>query len=197
MTKQKVTGIILAGGKSSRLGEEKGLAHFHKKPLVSYAIETLKPICSEIIISANIHLNEYSAFGFPVVQDEFKNVGPIGGLSACLKQSTSQYNFVLSCDTPFVDPHLYTYLIKNIENFQAAVPLHHNNLIEPLCACYASNVIWDMERNIEKGNYKMHDFLDRINCKIIEITDRLSFYSDELFVNINTQKDLAGGRKRN
>ena len=63
MAKQEVTGIILSGGKSSRLGEEKGLALFQNKPLITYAIDILTPVCDDIVISANNQLDDYAKFG--------------------------------------------------------------------------------------------------------------------------------------
>ncbi len=102
MVKEEVTGIILSGGKSSRLGEEKGLALFNGKPLIQYAIDILKPVCDKIIISANNQLDEYAKFGFEIVEDQVKGIGPMAGLIAGLNKSVTRYNFVLSCDTPFV-----------------------------------------------------------------------------------------------
>ncbi|NOX84892.1 MAG: molybdenum cofactor guanylyltransferase [Chlorobi bacterium] len=185
-----VTGIILAGGKSSRLGEEKGLALFNGRPLVSYAIDILKPICSKLLVSANNYRKEYSKYGFEVVEDQIKDIGPMGGLYACIKRSTTRYNLVLSCDTPFVSSALFEYLLDYIENFQAAVPVHDNGMMEPLCAVYTTNAIWSLQLTIEKRNYKLMDFLKQISYKQIEIRNDLPFFSDDLFVNINTKKDL-------
>lgn len=101
-TKDEITGIILAGGKSSRMGKDKGLCDFKGKALVSYAIETLRPLCGNLMISANYFPEKYAEFDLPVIADEVKNIGPMGGILSCLKQSHTQHNLVLSCDTPFV-----------------------------------------------------------------------------------------------
>ncbi len=192
-----VTGIILAGGKSSRLGEEKGLALFNGRPLVEHAINIVKPLCGKLVISANDYQQEYAKYGFEVVEDQIKDIGPMGGLYTCLKQSKTRYNIVLSCDTPFVNAGLFEYLLDVIENFQAVIPVHDNGLIEPLCAVYATNTIWSLQLTIEKRNYKLMDFLNEINHKKVEMHNNLPFYSEELFVNINTKSDLkshsAGG----
>jgi molybdopterin-guanine dinucleotide biosynthesis protein A len=190
MIEQGVTGIILSGGKSSRLGEEKGLALFRGRPLIEYAIDILRPVCEQIIVSANNQLNRYAEYGYQVVVDEVKNAGPIGGLFTCLKMSSTQYNFVLSCDTPFVDSRLYPYLLEHIENFQIAAPLHKGNLIEPLVACYATNVLWDIQRSIENERYKLHDVFGEIRFKAVKIYQDLPFCSEELFWNINTKNDI-------
>jgi molybdenum cofactor guanylyltransferase len=191
MNKNDLTGIILSGGKSSRLGEEKGLAGFNGKPLVSYAIDVLKPLCGKLVISANNQLKEYAKFGYEIVQDEFKGIGPMGGILTCLKKSESRFNLILSCDTPFVSTALFDYLLKEAEHYQIVVP-SHDGFIEPLCAIYATNVLWELQHSVESGNFKMHDFFKKADLKAIDITPDLPFYSDDLFVNINTPKELKG-----
>jgi molybdopterin-guanine dinucleotide biosynthesis protein A len=196
MVKEQITGIILSGGKSSRLGEEKGLVELNGKPLINYSIEILKPVCDIIIISANNNLDDYKAFGYDVVEDEIKGIGPMGGLMACLKRSETRYNFVMSCDTPFIPSELFTFLLNSIENFQAAIPVHHANYFEPLSAVYATNIIWELQHCIENDTFKMIDFLEKVNAKKIFIDDHLPFYNDEMFVNMNTRKDIES-RSRN
>lgn len=190
MIKEEITGIILSGGKSSRMGLEKGLVLFNGKPLIQYSINIFKPICDKILISANNQLDDYATFGYEVVEDQVKGVGPMGGLITCLKKSTTRYNFVLSCDTPFIPSELFNYLLGSIENFQMAVPKHRDNFIEPLCSVYATNVIWHMQHAIENKNYKLFDFIEEANTKYVTIHDQLPFYLDEMFVNMNTQKDI-------
>ena len=191
MNKSDITGIILSGGKSSRLGEEKGLAAFNGKPLVSYAIEVLRPISGKLIISANNQIEEYEKYGYDVVQDEFSGVGPMGGILACLKKSESRFNLILSCDTPFISTALYEYLLKSAEYYQVVVP-KHDGFIEPLCSIFATNVLWELQNSMERGSYKMRDFFDKVNFKAIDISPELSFFNEDLFVNINTPKQLKG-----
>jgi molybdopterin-guanine dinucleotide biosynthesis protein A len=190
MLKEEITGIILSGGKSSRLGREKGLALLNGKPLIQYAIDILKPISDRLFISANNHLEEYASLGYEVVEDEQKGIGPMGGLTTCLKKSNTRYNFILSCDTPFVPAEMFAYLLDSIENFQLAIPRHEDQFIEPLCAVYATNVIWQMEKSIENRNYKLYDFIKNTNTKFVDIQNHLPFYHEEMFVNMNTREDI-------
>ena len=190
MVKEEITGIILSGGKSSRLGVEKGLADFNGKPLIQYAIDTLQAVCDKIIISANNQLDDYTAFGYEVVEDQVKDIGPMGGLMACLERSDTRYNFVISCDTPFVPSDLFPFLLESIENFQVAAPVHHDNYVEPLCAVYATNVIWQLQHCIKNRNYKLTDFIAEVKAKKLTINDQLPFYHEEMFVNMNTRKDI-------
>jgi len=191
MNKNDITGIILSGGKSSRLGEEKGLASFNGKPLISYAINVLQPICGKLIISANNQIEEYKKYGYDVVQDEVKGIGPMGGILTCLKKSESRFNLILSCDTPFMSSAVFEYLLDSADYYQIVVPMH-DGFIEPLCSIFATNVLWELQHSVESGNYKMHDFFKKTDFKAIDIIPELPFYSDDLFVNINTPKELKG-----
>ena len=83
--KKEITGIVLAGGKSSRMGQEKGLAEFDGKPMIAYALEALAPLCTEILISSNS--NAYNHLGYRVVPDIIANSGPMGGIYSCMLQS--------------------------------------------------------------------------------------------------------------
>ncbi|MEJ2595403.1 MAG: molybdenum cofactor guanylyltransferase [bacterium] len=124
--KTGITGIVLSGGKSSRMGEEKGLAVFNGRPLIKYAIEILENVCDEVLISANQ---------------------------------------------------------------QAAIPVYQG-YPEPLCGIYATNTLWYMNDLISKRQYKMMDLLDAIYCVKVEINHTLPFFMEDMFLNINTGKDL-------
>jgi molybdenum cofactor guanylyltransferase len=187
--KTGITGIVLSGGKSSRMGEEKGLAVFNGRPLIKYAIEILENVCDEVLISANNHQEEYAKFNCRVIADVHEGVGPMGGLSACLEQSASRLNAVLSCDTPFIPADLFTYLAVKLDNQQAAIPVYQG-YPEPLCGIYATNTLWYMNDLISKRQYKMMDLLDAIYCVKVEINHTLPFFTEDMFLNINTGKDL-------
>ena len=190
MHKEEITGIILAGGKSSRMGRDKGLCQFRGKALVAYAIETLQPLCERIFISANNDMEDYSAFGLEVFPDEVKGIGPMGGILTCLKQSTTQHNLVLSCDTPFVTASLFELLLNNIEKRQVVVPATQTFLLEPLAAYYATNVITELERFVSSGDYKMMNFFKKVNFGSLAVDELLPSFSEQLFHNLNTPEDL-------
>lgn len=190
LNKNEITGIVLSGGKSSRLGTEKGLALYGGKPLVSYSIEALRPLCGVILLSANSELDSYREYGLEIVQDKVTGIGPMGGLLACLKQSKTQHNLVLSCDIPFVETELLSYLLSQLENDQVVVPTHNEGKIEPLCGYYNTNAISKLEESVYSGNYKMIDFFKTIKLKTVLIERSLAFFNEQLFYNINTTKQI-------
>ena len=183
----KITGIILAGGKSSRMGKDKGYCTLNGKPMVLYAIDMLSQICDNIIISSNNP--EYTQFGFPVVEDEIKNIGPLGGIYSGLKQSKTQDNFFLSCDMPMVSLELLEYILSFKNDYEAVIPLW-NNFPEPMCAYYNVNVLSSLDSFIQKGQFKLQDVIKSFHHKMLEITPDLPFYSKELFTNVNSEVDL-------
>ncbi len=190
INKEEVTGIILAGGRSSRMGKDKGLCSFRDKPLVSYAVDTLKPLCGEMMISANHFPEKYAAFGLPVVPDEIQNIGPMGGLHACLKRSKTQHNLVISCDTPFVSTNVFRLLLQHVENYQVVCPSHDTFLIEPLSAYYNTNILGDLEKAIQHKEFKMMRFLKRIRFRTVPVEKGQLVFRETLFLNLNTPEDL-------
>ncbi len=190
ISKENITGIILAGGKSKRFGRDKALYEYNGKPLVRYSIDVLEPLCGKIFISANNRIDELESMGYEVVQDEIKDIGPLGGIVSCLKRSETRHNFILSCDMPFVTSNVFELLWDNVRNFQAVVPVHETFLAEPLCAYYNTNVIGELQKSIEKGDYKVMDFLKRVRLKTVLFDKKIPWYSDKIFGNINRLEDL-------
>lgn len=189
INKKKVSGIILSGGKSSRMGSEKGLKIFRGKPLVEYAIEALSPYCGNLILSTN-NPSYYKKYELIKIGDEIENIGPMGGIYSCLKKSSTNINIFLSCDMPFVDSNLIKYLMENIDvDIDALVPVHGGNKVEPLCAYYHSGLLSTLKSFVEIKNYKLMDFLDSINTKKLTMEDWRG-YNELYFSNFNTPEDI-------
>lgn len=184
-----VTGIILAGGKSSRMGTEKGLQELCGKPLISYAINSLSTLCDSIIISSSA--NEYQFLGYQLVADEFPGIGPMGGIYSALRKSPTSENLVLSCDLPFVSGDLLTYILNNSTGYQVAVPWQGSQHYEPLCGFYDKSILDSMSGFIERGNYKLPDLYEEVSINKLIISDKLNFYRSELFFNVNSKHDLS------
>lgn len=188
MNQSNITGIILAGGKSSRMGKDKGMIHLAGKPLISYSIDALKPFCDQILISSNSE--NYELFGYPVYKDIFPDSGPMGGIYSCLLQSSTSLNLVLSCDMPLVSQSLIKYILdKNDEN-SISVPIHGDNFIEPLCASYSTKTIPYFKKLIGQRNLKLIDLINMVPSRQIRLDSSLPFYKPDLFLNINHPDDL-------
>ncbi len=170
------------------MGAEKGLKLLCGKPMISYAIEALTGLCSQIIISSSS--NAYAGFGFNIVADEFPDIGPMGGIYSSLKQSTSTKNLILSCDLPLVTHQLMEYILQQGEKYEVAVPWEGGRHYEPLCGFYNRSVINKLKSFIEKGNYKLPDLFEEININQLIINEKSAVHQPNLFLNVNTSADL-------
>lgn len=188
----EITGIVICGGKSCRFGNDKGMCMLGNKPMIHYSIDSLKPVCSEIIISSNDP--KYNDLGYKTVVDTFEGIGPIGGIISALEISATEDNIIISCDMPFLNHELFKYIIDNKNNALAASPLF-NGFIEPLCSYFNKNSLIGIKQFISSDNYKMIDILESINYKKIIIDDSLPFYHADLFHNINTPEQYEKALK--
>ncbi|MCZ4695386.1 molybdenum cofactor guanylyltransferase [Ancylomarina euxinus] len=184
----KIVGIVLSGGKSSRMGQEKGLVKYQGKALIEYAIETLKPLCHEMVIStAN---DDYSYLGLPMIADEIPDCGPIGGISTCMKAIEADIYLVISCDVPHVPTQLFVDLLAEL-NGNAIIPIDETGRKQPLVACYASSASAYFHEALETGHLKMMSLLSKIHPLYIEPSIDLDYYKQNLFSNLNSMGDIS------
>ena len=181
-----INGYILAGGKSSRIGIEKGLIPLNGKAIIQYIIEQLKPLVNKlVIVSNNI---EYEKFGLKVIPDLIKDIGPAGGIYTALSHTDKNLNFIVSCDMPFIEKEYIEYIIKNSDNSQITLPKRKEK-IEPLFGVYSKDCLIRWAELIQEDIYKLQEIILQFKLKTINMEDHLSFH-DLLFMNINTKKDL-------
>ena len=188
MIENNVTGIILAGGESRRMGHDKGLCEFNGKTLVEYAITLVSEFTDKIIISSN-NIAEYQQFGYPVVADKYKNIGPIGGIYSAIQYSTTEKNIIVSCDSPFLDVKLFELLLSYSDKYQVVMPSHGNGLLEPLAAYYSQQILPKIEESIKENDYKLINIFNKVLYKIVNVEHK-DFFTKQLFSNFNTPDDL-------
>jgi molybdopterin-guanine dinucleotide biosynthesis protein A len=182
----QITGIILAGGKSTRMGTDKALIQIEGKTLIERIIEVCQPICSEILISSNNLEHEKS--GFQIITDEIQNCGPIGGIFSCLKKSVTNWNFIVSVDTPFVTNDFVQFLAGQTENCDVVVPVHSGEK-EPLIALYNRSCLREIQNQIEHREYKMHHLIAKLNTCYVDASEWIG-KTPLLFKNLNRPDDL-------
>jgi len=177
------TGILLAGGNSSRMETEKGLVLLNGKPLVEYALESLQSVFKRIIISANSAI--FDGYGWPVVKDQHEGCGPMAGISAGMKAMQTDFAFVLSYDMPFVSTGLIRAILNKRADFEAVLPFC-NNFPVPVCACYNRTILPQLENSILSQKLKVSQFVEGIRYHYL-IPDQSQ--SDQ-FYSVNTPSDL-------
>ncbi len=180
----KTTGIILAGGESSRMNFiDKGLLEISGKPCVLHVIEALKSSVDHVIIISNN--KEYERFGYDVYPDEYLKKGPMGGIFSGLKHSSTETNIFVACDMPKLIPEMFKELLSRSESADVVVPVV-NNRYQPLCAIYKKQIINQVERSIKENKLKLRFLIDETNSVLLQD----SFFNDDLFFNVNTPTEL-------
>ncbi|TVQ16034.1 MAG: molybdenum cofactor guanylyltransferase [Bacteroidetes bacterium] len=184
----RVTGIILAGGKSSRFGSNKALFEYQGKKLVEYSIEILHPLCGQLLLSTN--QPEIFAFtGLQTVSDVYPDCGPVGGIHACLQQSTTEHNLVTGCDLPWLDTRLFEYILGCSPSYQVVMPMH-KGFKETMASYYHQSCAETLEKALQEKHYKIFDAIAPLKTFYPEI-DEQDFYSEKLFANVNYREDIG------
>ncbi|HRY32379.1 MAG TPA: molybdenum cofactor guanylyltransferase [Bacteroidales bacterium] len=184
-----VTGIILSGGKSSRFRQDKGLFRLMGKSLAERAAETLRPLCSHILVSTGNPA--YQALGFQTVSDLVPACGPMMGIYSCLKQSHHMHHLVLSVDTPLVGTAFLAYLLSCSSDAQIVAAGFANEHYEPLIGYYHRDVIPAMEKQFSKGNYKLPDLFRHVAFREVRPGNEQFPFHPDMFRNINSEEDIA------
>jgi len=187
--KNKLSGIILTGGKSNRMGKDKAFIKYKNKRFIEVAIDLINPFCSEILISGST--DKYSDIGYKVVEDKYLDCGPVSGIYSCLTESANDYCLILPVDMPFISSELISHIIKNAHNSKISAVILPNGHIEPLCAIYPKSIASEIKIHIENGDFKLINILKNLSFKTILINESLDFYNKMLFANINTPADKA------
>ena len=177
------TGIILAGGKSSRMNQDKGLMLLDGKPMIQYVIDVLKSVVEEIIIISNNQ--EYEQFGYPVYFDLIKDKGPLAGIYTGLYYSQAETNIVLSCDVPYVNKELISFLLLEHQNHQITIPIKEERTHQ-LIGIFSKSCEVNLLQSLEKEELKLMDAFKNLNLNIVDA----NHFNTEFFRNLNTPNDL-------
>ncbi len=180
------TGIILAGGKSSRMGKDKGVLTVNGTMMVEHVIHSLNKNVSSIIIVANN--DNYNQFGFPVVKDVIHECGPMGGIYSGLLHSQTDLNIIVSCDIPFVSSELIEALSSAPDDCDIVVP-QLNGELEPLCARYRKGCALRMATYLDSGMLRLRSALQDFKLRILDPWSISGFDPNQL-ANINTPEEL-------
>lgn len=186
------TAIILAGGKSSRMCFDKQFIKIRDRYLIDIIIDNLNKCFEEIIVVSNLK-NIYSNRNVIVIEDEFKNLGPLGGLHAGLKNSSCVYSYVTACDMPYINIEYIEYMIKLLKDHSEvdALITQFGKWIEPFNCFYSKNIISYIEQHITAGERSIYSLAKKLNViYITEKTARCFSPEWEMFRNLNTKEDL-------
>lgn len=186
-SKNDVSGVVLAGGRSNRFGQDKCLYVHNGITLTERAVHALLPWCGEIMISTN-KPQEMAYLGLQTISDLHKDCGPLGGIHSGLQHSQGSVVVFTGCDMPYLDGRIIPFLINNLGDKQAVVPTH-GGFRETLCLVLRKDSLAQIESALLQKTFKLLDVLQSIDTVFAEVSHE-DFYTPGIFHNINTREDL-------
>ncbi len=207
--------IVLAGGKSSRMGRPKALLPFDGEPLIVHTVRKLEHLFSEIIVVAaageqfvelssllRSQPNEPNKLNKPdkprvtLVRDEVAYQGPVAGIYYGLREARGEIGFVTSCDVPFLNLRFISYLLSQISNYDVVVP-YWQERFQPLFAVYRRQVAPLLKDQLERGELRPISLYKKVRTREV-VPDEIRRFDPEglSFLNMNTPEDYQAALKR-
>jgi len=188
-----VSAFILAGGKSTRMGTDKAFVTLNGRTLLARLLEVVRSVTTDVRIVGDAA--KFAAFA-PVVEDVFPACGPLGGIHAALRASTSELNLILAVDVPFVSFALLQFLMAHARNSDASVTVPRiNQGWQPLCAVYRREFADAAETALRAGRYRIDALFDQVQVQVVaEEALEAAGFSSNIFRNLNTKEDLEAAR---
>ncbi len=183
----ELNGLILIGGKSSRMGEDKGKIVYHKIAQQYHIYHVLATLCHKVYFSCNKSQIVELDSNYNYIPDNYDNIGPLGGLLSAFEYDSTKAWLVLACDMPYVNKQHIQYLIGHRDTQKLATTYISNNRIEPLFTIWESQSYQYLKEALITENYSLRHILKKGDTALISIKDK------ESIINVNTpeEKDNA------
>lgn len=186
----KVTGILLAGGKSSRMGKDKALLKYGEDTFMSNSLKKLNILFDEVLVVAD-NIEKYNIEDVKIIRDIYPGMGPMGGIHAALKSANNDWIFVVPCDMPLWEPFLVEEILKHRLGYDIVVPLFNDHM-EPLFALYNKTCLPGIEECLSKNIIKVLELYPLVKTNYLnleKVYNEVDQYTKNFF-NINTPQDL-------
>lgn len=185
---ENVSGVILAGGRSSRMGSNKALLPYRGGRFIEVISRQLAELFREVIVVTN-HPDQYAFLPFRMVGDTFPGKGPLAGIHAGLAASSGEAAFVVACDMPYLNPLLIRRLVRSAGRWGVVIP-ESSHGPEPLHAVYGKECLHEIERSLMAGETRIRSFFDRSSVVTVPAAEVALFDPDfRSFCNINTPQE--------
>ena len=189
-----VTGVILAGGKSRRMGENKALMRLGDNSLIGHVIRCMHPITDELLLVTN-NPTEYAHLGVSMHGDILPGAGALGGIYTGLTRASHDAVFCVACDSPFLNSNLLAYLVSILGEYDAVMPYTDHNdaqtTLQTLCAAYSKRCLPIIESMLRDSELRVHALQERAHIKRVSPEVWQTFDSQGMsFFNINTPEDF-------
>lgn len=189
----EATGVILAGGKSRRMGSDKTFLEVGQAGMIQLVAAELQKVFNEILIAGGRE-ETGRRLGLKVIADLIPGGGPLSGIHAALKTSAHDKCLVVPCDMPFLKAELAAYMVSQAQGYEVAVPTD-GVYYQPLFAVYDKSCIQVIEQALQAGRYKVVDFYPQVRVNYVnETLLRKLADTERAFFNVNTPTELHQAR---
>lgn len=190
----QATGVILAGGKSVRMGTDKAFLKIGAQGMIEHIAGELTKVFQEVLISGGDPITG-RRLGLRVVADLVESNSPLSGIHAALHEALYDQCLVVACDMPFVSANMADFLIKRVEGYDVAVP-RHGEYLQPLFAAYCRSCLPAIEKYLSAGRRKTAGFYPLVRVNYVDMEEIYSNDAIEtIFFNVNTPVDLHRARE--
>lgn len=186
-------GFILAGGKSSRMGDDKAFLPWGNQTWLDRAREKVAAVCESVRV-----VGPREKFGAVAIEDIFANRGPLGGIHAALRSSSAELNLMLAVDLPLMEPAFLKYLLEQARGSSAMVTVPRiGGGWQPLCAVYRRSFAEVAEKALTAGKNKIDALFSAVPPRVVEEAEILNAgFGAEMFDNLNTPEEAQNAARK-
>jgi molybdopterin-guanine dinucleotide biosynthesis protein A len=195
-----VAAFVLAGGKSSRMGQDKALLEIAGQPLIERTVDFARAVAHPVRGVGGA--SRFASLNLDAVEDDFPGQGPLGGIATALRATNTEWNLILACDLPYLTREWLEYLTHRSQKSpaDAVVPSNLRQNYEPLCACYRKRCALEAANAVGAGHLKVQEFIAGLDTagrlESVEPAEWKRFDSTgRLFKNMNQPPDYEEAKR--
>ena len=187
-----VHGLVMAGGRSARMGSDKYALDLHGAPQARHCSVLLGRLVERVFISVHPGQKEDDALaGLSCIEDRYADVGPMCGVLSAMEREPGAAWLVLACDLPFLDDEALRILLDGRDRARMATTfMASDGFLEPLCAVYEPAIAPFLLQRLDEGRYSLRGVLTDCDVRMLCVPD------DHMLMNVNTPEELAEVRAR-
>ena len=190
----KIIGVILAGGRATRMNhQDKGLVLYKNAPLISYAITAMLPVADALLINANRNLDQYQRFNLPVIADEIEGFqGALAGILTAISHSDSEILLTMPCDSPLIQTHHLQKLVAALKDSSSEIAVAFDGVrLQPVFLALKTSVKESLQAYLNSDERKIENWIKRHHFITVDFSDE-----PDIFLNLNTPSELSDLEQR-
>jgi molybdopterin-guanine dinucleotide biosynthesis protein A len=195
LAQSSISGVMLAGGKSSRMGQNKALMSLGGRRLIDRVASVLREVFRELLLVTNSP-EVYADLSVPMVSDVFPDKGSLGGIYSAIYHASTPYCLIVACDMPFLNAAVMRYLVEHMADYDVVVPEIHGEL-QPLHAVYSKACLEPIAHCLEANRLKVVGFFPEVRVRTVTASELQSLDPELLaFQNLNTPEEFQAAARR-